>query len=294
MLCYAYGCPNPISLANSEDSVMYVDSILREAMEPSTTQSGECENYYEECSQLNDTDIDSDDVQYYVKQLAQRGPKTKTFVTPFGKRKWTTLAVSAESSEESEIEESEMRTEARPLKRKLKRGRPSRRPKTTTRNRSITTPYPGDLPSTFKFQYDSREYYTAPVRRKRWLPESSEDIEKYTTLDSLEKELLFSGKYAPWQRKLYAFRKILANNQMPVITTRKRIIGKKRLKKFRKNRGIHEPGYRIMRRLNMTFSYEVASNETSNVTESYQREDESRKETTTTPLSSTTEFMPWI
>lgn len=236
-------------LINSDDEVSYIYSLEHEVTE-SAKSPEEYGSYQEEDSKdiseggHNVSDIDTGEMQYYMKKLEQQGPAIKISVSP-AKFKPSSKSVIVQTKPEERLKISTTR-------------RIRRNPYTLvySKSRSTKTGTPASKMKRSKAARKTTELCctTAHVRRKRWAADTYEDIEKLTTLDSLEKELLFSGKYAPWQRKLYALRKKWVMNASDFGTTRKKIIGKQRMKRLLRRRGgvIHEPGYRLKKRLNLT------------------------------------------
>lgn len=241
---------NALPLIGSDDSVSYEYDLQQ--METPFTSYEEYGSYQEDSSDSNSSsNIDERELQYYIKKLAKEGPKTRLYTEPLDKNQRTTCS----SAQDYDFSFEQLLRRTTMAKTTYFYQNVSRTAKKKTKKTRKTA---------------SMSLSTAPVRRKRWAGDSYDDVEKYTTLDSLEKELLFSGKYAPWQRKIYAVRKMLIKNQTLDVSPRKKKYGKQKLKRVRRRSGgvIHEPGYRLRKRLNLS-SYEIEPNITdfANVTE---------------------------
>ncbi|XP_065209994.1 uncharacterized protein LOC135838341 isoform X2 [Planococcus citri] len=259
-----------VGLIESDDSVVYMESMPKA---PRTDQSleryGDYGEYYDPGSSESDK-VNETDLEYYMKQLALLGPSTKAYGGPNVKHRFSFTFFTIVTEKQTHCTRKKPRSRSPSThvylytQRKTKYPRtspnPNKKTRLTTRQLQFSTAavrrkrlieedgvckigenYVCDGTLSTEFMHFST---TPVVRKKRWVGDSPERMDRYTTFDSLDRELLYSGRYAPWQIKFYAMRKYFDKNMTPPFVTKKRIVGKQKLKKLLRKKSIHEPGYK--------------------------------------------------
>lgn len=277
-----------MALIESNDSVSYMQSLPKQTRsDVSMERYGDYGDYYDPGSNQSEP-MNETDMQYYMKQLAMLGPSTKAYGGPNVKHRFSFTFFTTLTEKRTYCTRKKPRIRSpsthvyQYTQRKTKYPKttpnPHRRTRITTRLLQFSTaPVPEglrrkrltcDCGSEIVNQNAVCEdlgenfmHYLRPhMRAKRWVGDSPERMDRYTTFESLDRELLYSGRYAPWQIKLYALRKYFDKNLTLPLVTKKKIIGKQKLKKILRRKSIHEPGYKAkLRYMSMDEIYNVST-----------------------------------